>query len=76
MGEEEFDDVVFADSPEPCLAVTGADVVGVRVDDPGAGLPDEVVAAVVADDDLLAEVVVTVLGVVAFPFAAPHTDHG
>ncbi len=84
VAEQEFDhflvdaarDAVAAHAPVTALAqIGGAHVLALGVEAPGPGLPIEVRAAVVRDDDLLTEGVVAVL-VVSFTFAAPDTDEG
>ena len=83
VAEQEFDhflvdaarDAVAAHAPVTALAQIGAHVLALGVEAPGPGLPIEVRAAVVRDDNLLTEGVVAGL-VVSFTFAAPDTDEG
>ena len=64
---------VVDEPPVTGLAQARTGVFAVLVEPPGAGIPVEVVAAVVRHDDLLTEPVVAG-GIAAFAFAAPDAD--
>jgi hypothetical protein len=81
-GQQQLDGLGFAgvvgipdEPPEPRLAQAGLLVLAGVIEAPGPGFPIQVVAAVVRDDDLLAESVVAVRSA-ALAFAAPHADEG